>query len=114
MIATGFGIGLVISPTNTDALGRVDAAERSQASGLVQTVRQLGGTFGVAVIGAVVLGIESAGTAAGSAQNAAHAITVGFAVFALALLVGWRLLSATRLTVADPARDSAGDVAVGS
>jgi MFS family permease len=118
MIATGFGIGLVISPTNTDALGRVDAAECSQASGLVQTVRQLGGTFGVAVIGAVVLGIESAGTAAGSAQNAADAITVGFAVaaavFALALLVGWRLLSATRLTVADPARDSAGDVAVGS
>jgi fucose permease len=111
MIITGFGLGLAISPTNTDALGRVDAAERSQASGLVQTVRQLGGTFGVAIIGAVVLGIESSGTAAGSAQSAADAITVGFAVaaaaFAVALLVGWRLLSAAALT-ADPAHASAG------
>jgi fucose permease len=126
MIVTGFGIGLVISPTNTDALGRVDAAERSQASGLVQTVRQLGGTFGVAIIGAVVLGIEGAGTAAGtgggsaagSAQNAADAVTVGFAVaaaaFAVALLVGWRLLSAVRVTATDPARGTAGAAAVGN
>ena len=126
MIVTGFGIGLVISPTNTDALGRVDAAERSQASGLVQTVRQLGGTFGVAIIGAVVLGIEGAGTAAGtgggsaagSAQNAADAVTVGFAVaaaaFAVALLVGWRLLSAVRVTATDPARGTAGAPAVGN
>ena len=88
MIITGFGLGLVVSPTNTDALGRVDAAERSQASGLVQTVRQLGGTFGVAVIGAVVLGIEASGTAAGSPQNAADAITAGFAVAAAAFRGG--------------------------
>ena len=122
MILTGFGIGLVVSPTNTDVLGRVDAAERSQASGLVQTIRQLGGTFGVVIIGSVVLGIEGAGTAvgsaAGSAQNAADAVTVGFAVaaaaFALALLVGWRLLSAVRLTSTDPADGSAGAAAVGS
>jgi len=111
MIITGFGLGLVLSPTNTDALGRVDAAERSQASGLVQTVRQLGGTFGVAIIGAVVLAIEGAGTTAGSAQNAADAVTVGFAVaaaaFALAFFAGWRLLSPERVT-SRPADDSTG------
>ena len=56
MILTGFGLGLTISPTMTDGLSRVDAAQRGQASGLIQTVRQLGGTFGVAIIGAVILG----------------------------------------------------------
>ena len=44
MIMTGFGLGLTLSPTNTDALSRVNAAERAQGSGLLQTIRQLGGT----------------------------------------------------------------------
>ena len=105
MVLTGLGLGLTISPSNTDALGRVATGERSQASGLLQTVRQLGGTLGVAVIGAIVLGIESHGTTNAS-RHAAHAITAGFAVaavsFAVALLVGHRLLSRERLTEAAP------------
>jgi MFS family permease len=99
MIVTGFGLGLLISPTNTDALGRVEVAERSQASGLMQTVRQLGGTLGIAVIGALVLLYQGTDT---SRQHSANAITVGFigaAVGALlALVVGWRLLSAQRVS----------------
>jgi EmrB/QacA subfamily drug resistance transporter len=100
MILTGFGLGLTISPTNTDGMGRVDGPDRGQASGLIQTIRQLGGTIGIAVIGAVVLGASRHGTqqAAGhaAAQQAANAITYGFAVavgaFALALAAGWWLL----------------------
>ncbi|WP_188945013.1 MFS transporter [Nakamurella endophytica] len=105
MVLTGLGIGLLMSPTNTDALGRVDAADRSQASGIVQTVRQLGGTLGVAVIGAVVLGAEGGPGAGGRPQHAADAITLGFfcaaAAFVLALVAGTALLSRERLTV-DP------------
>lgn len=97
MVLTGLGLGLATSPANTDALGRVDAGERAQASGLLQTVRQLGGTLGVAVIGAVVLGIERSGTGAEVPQRAANAIAVGFAAsavaFAIALTAGWVLLS---------------------
>ncbi|MET1003991.1 MAG: MFS transporter [Propionibacteriaceae bacterium] len=100
MVVTGLGLGLVVSPTNTDALGRVGAQERSQAAGLVQTVRQLGGTFGVASIGAVVLAIEHHGTQSASSQHAADAVTVGFllvaAVFVIALVAGWRRLSRSR------------------
>jgi EmrB/QacA subfamily drug resistance transporter len=111
MILTGFGIGLLMSPANTDALGRVSAAERSQASGLVQTIRQLGGTLGVAVIGAVVLGIEHHGTRAGSRQHAADAITVGFAcaaaTFVIALVAAWALLSRDRVSA-----EAGADVAV--
>ncbi|WP_207839684.1 hypothetical protein [Williamsia soli] len=62
MVITGFGLGLVFSPVNTDALGRVGAADRAQASGIVQTVRQLGGTLGVALIGAIILAQQHEGT----------------------------------------------------
>ena len=79
MILTGFGLGLTISPTNTDALSRVSAAERAQGSGLMQTIRQLGGTVGVAVVSAVVLGIESAGTQSPSDQRVAVVIAVASA-----------------------------------
>ncbi len=101
MILTGFGLGMLMSPTNTDALSRAGVAERGQASGLVLTIRQLGGTIGVAAIGAVILGIEHAGTHASSPQHAADAITIGFAVaaatFAVALVAGWILLSRDRI-----------------
>ncbi len=58
MALVGVGLGLTLSPTNTDALARVGNAERTQASGVAQTVRQLGGTLGIAVIGAVVIAAE--------------------------------------------------------
>ncbi|RBY82046.1 MFS transporter [Geodermatophilus sp. TF02-6] len=102
MVLTGLGLGLTISPTTTDSLGRVAPVERAQASGLLQTVRQLGGTLGVAVIGAVVLGLERAGTRSPSPHRAADAIAVGFAAsavaFAVAVLVGYGLLSRERVT----------------
>ena len=108
MILTGFGLGLTISPTNTDALSRVTQAERAQGSGLIQTIRQLGGTVGVAVVSAVVLGIESAGTQSPSAERIAGAMAVGFGMaalaFAVALLIGWRLLSTERIEADEPAR----------
>jgi hypothetical protein len=106
MVLTGFGLGLTMSPTNTDALSRVSPEKRSQASGVLQTVRQLGGTLGVAVVGAVVLGIEHRGSRGSDAQAAADAIAAGFAVstvaFAVALLVAFRLLARERVAT-DPA-----------
>jgi MFS family permease len=105
MVLTGFGLGLTISPTNTDALSRVSAVQRSQASGVLQTLRQLGGTLGVAVVGAVVLGFEQGGTQAADPQAAADAVAAGFAIstaaFAIALLVAVWLLARDRVT-ADP------------
>jgi EmrB/QacA subfamily drug resistance transporter len=54
MFLLGLGISLTMSPTNTDALGRVPHSERGQVSGLVQTMRQVGGSVGVATIAATV------------------------------------------------------------
>jgi EmrB/QacA subfamily drug resistance transporter len=104
MILTGLGLGLTISPTMTDGLSRVGAEQRGQASGLIQTVRQLGGTFGVAVIGAVILS-RTAGFGSQNPELFADAVTVGFAiaagVFALALVAGWILLGRTRAVPAE-------------
>ena len=54
MFVLGLGIAFTMSPTNTDALGRVSHADRGQVSGLVQTLRQVGGSVGVAVVAATV------------------------------------------------------------
>ncbi|ROZ98243.1 MFS transporter [Gordonia sp. OPL2] len=111
MIIAGLGLGLIFSPVNTDALGRVTAADRAQASGIVQTIRQLGGTLGVAIIGAVVLAREHTGTVAAHhslnpkaeiLHSSADAIAVGFYGAAIALVLaaiaGWFLLSRERIT----------------
>jgi hypothetical protein len=57
-IALGMGIGLVMSPTNTDALSSAPGVLRGQASGVIQTVRQVGGTVGLAIVGAIVAGVQ--------------------------------------------------------
>ncbi len=97
MLVTGAGLGLAMSPTNTDALGRIEATQRNQASALVQTANQLGGTMGVAIIGAIVTSYAARATRGPSAQHAANAVTAGFlgatVAFAVALAVGFRLLS---------------------
>ena len=94
MIAVGLGLGLTLSPTNTDALGRVSDRERSQASGVVQTVRQVGGTLGIAVIGSVVLLLNPH---AEDRVLTADAIAAEFGcaaiAFAVAVLVGSWLLT---------------------
>jgi EmrB/QacA subfamily drug resistance transporter len=83
MVLVGIGLGLTMSPTNTDGLVRAGQDRRSQASGLIQTVRQVGGTFGVAVIGSVVLARMPSG--ATSHATAADAIQAGFVVAAAVL-----------------------------
>ncbi len=107
MALVGLGLGFVFSPINTDALSRVAAGQRSQASGIVQTLRQLGGALGVAVIGSVILSHENPHAApAARVGNVARAMTYGFwlgaVVFAIALLTGAWLL---------PRRDSISTVA---
>ncbi len=111
MVLMGLGLGLTISPTNTDSLNRVAGPERGQASGLVQTARQLGGTFGLAVVGAVIAAFAPTSASPSGAHQTAHAFEVGFlvaaAAVAIALLAGWRYLARgaqlEEVTLASPA-----------
>ena len=57
-ILMGVGVGLVMGPANTDAMNSASSALRGQASGVVQTVRQVGGTIGLAIMGTIVVNIQ--------------------------------------------------------
>jgi hypothetical protein len=101
MALTGLGLGLVFSPINTDALSRVAGRQRPQASGIIQTVRQLGGTLGVAVVGAIIVAHEHPVTTLPEQIDVtAHAMSIGFtvaaAVFAASLACAWFLLPRSR------------------
>jgi EmrB/QacA subfamily drug resistance transporter len=56
-ILMGAGIGLVMSPMSTAAMNAVDRTKAGVASGTLSMSRMVGGTFGVAVMGALVTAI---------------------------------------------------------
>ncbi|MBV9194922.1 MAG: MFS transporter [Solirubrobacterales bacterium] len=53
-ILMGIGIGLVMSPMSTAAMNSVDRTKAGAASGVLAMSRMVGGTFGVAVMGALI------------------------------------------------------------
>jgi EmrB/QacA subfamily drug resistance transporter len=53
-IMMGFGMGLVMSPMSTAAMNAVDRTKAGVASGVLSMSRMVGGTFGVAVMGALI------------------------------------------------------------
>lgn len=52
LIIRGFGLGLLFTPINNVAFGSLKPSEAQQASGLINLARQLGGSFGIAALGA--------------------------------------------------------------
>jgi EmrB/QacA subfamily drug resistance transporter len=56
-VAMGLGIGLVMSPMSTAAMNAVDRTKAGVASGTLSMSRMVGGTFGVAALGALVAAI---------------------------------------------------------
>jgi EmrB/QacA subfamily drug resistance transporter len=57
-VLLGVGIGMVMGPSNTDAMNSVSARERGEASGVIQTARQVGGAVGMAIMGTVVASVQ--------------------------------------------------------
>src|SRR4029077_14431831 len=53
----GIGMGLVMSPMSTAAMNAVERTKAGVASGTLSMSRMVGGTFGVAVMGALVTAI---------------------------------------------------------
>lgn len=52
LIFRGLALGLLFTPINNAAFGNLKPQEAQQASGLINLARQLGGSFGIAVLGA--------------------------------------------------------------
>jgi EmrB/QacA subfamily drug resistance transporter len=59
-ILMGLGMGLVMSPMSTAAMNSVERTKAGVASGTLSMSRMVGGTFGVAVMGALVTAIGKA------------------------------------------------------
>jgi EmrB/QacA subfamily drug resistance transporter len=110
LIVGGFGMGLVMTPTTSAAMGSVPVDKAGVGSAVLNSMRQVGGALGIAVIGAIIA--ESVNAAPGTPESAAqfvtgyqHALTVA----ALIALAGAVLSVATvrKYRHAEPALEGA-------
>jgi MFS family permease len=79
LMAIGIGIGLTMSPASTDAMNAAAPAVRGQASGAIQTVRQVGGTIGLPIAGAVVTSLFISSLESGLARTGASTAKIALA-----------------------------------
>lgn len=117
-VLMGIGMAFVMSPMSTAAMNSVEPAKAGVASGILSMSRMVGGTFGVAVLGALVATLGRSklndllpslpasaraqiASGLGSGQSAAGApqqiVTAGHEAFVYALQYGLRLGSAVAL-----------------
>jgi hypothetical protein len=92
---TGVSAGLTFMPLTTLALRNVEPEHAGAASGLFQTMQQLGGAVGLAVVASTYAGFAVAGDFLVGARAGFWAATAlaGLAVVAAGLLVGRPRLS---------------------
>jgi EmrB/QacA subfamily drug resistance transporter len=86
IVVAGAGLGLVLGPVSTDALNRAPGAGYGEVTGITQTVRNLGASLGLAVMGSLFASnnvdqvgstLRSSGVPAAQADSIAHSITAG-------------------------------------
>lgn len=95
----GLGMGMIFVPLFSIIMGEIDDREVGSASGLLESLQQLGASLGVAALGTVFfdtlhleLGGPEAATAAGRHLLAAeHTLLLVVAILVVAWLVGWML-----------------------
>lgn len=85
MVLLGAGQGLAFGPLTGAAVAGAPASEAGAASGLVNAVHQIGGTFGVGTLSSLTVGALGMGTTATAVVARAD---LGFAVGAGLLLIG--------------------------
>ncbi len=120
-VLMGVGMALVMSPMSTAAMNAVDASKAGVASGLLSMNRMIGGTFGVAVIGAVLQSQAPTGTddpvafvhAFSSGMWVATAVALAGVVVAVTMLRG-KATEAPSVAEAEAPATATGEFAVGS
>ena len=55
IVLAGVGMGLMVGPSNTDAVNRAPRTSYGEATGITQTVRNFGSSIGLAVLGTVLI-----------------------------------------------------------
>jgi EmrB/QacA subfamily drug resistance transporter len=86
-VMAGTGMALVFAPSANAVLGAVRASEAGQASGAVNTIREVGGVLGVAVLATVFTDAGGMGSPQAYVDGLLPAVWVGAAVLAAGALV---------------------------
>ncbi|MDQ3725244.1 MAG: MFS transporter [Actinomycetota bacterium] len=71
IVIAGAGVGLVLSPANTDALNRVPRGRYGEVTGITQTVRNFGSSLGLAVLGSILITQNRSNLEATAAEHGA-------------------------------------------
>jgi EmrB/QacA subfamily drug resistance transporter len=79
----GAGLGLMLGPASTDAVNRAPSTSYSEVTGITQTARNFGASFGLAVLGAILISrndtnVTNALTKHGVPSSVAHRIAASF------------------------------------
>ena len=96
-ITVGVGMGLTFAPLSSAVISGIPSILEGQASGAYSSIRELGGVFGIAILGAVLQQIASAPTAASFMDGFRAAIFVGTVIVAIGTVLAG-LLPALRQT----------------
>ena len=107
-VLMGIGISLVMSPMSTSAMNAVDQTKAGVASGILSMSRMVGGTLGIAVLGAF---IGPATTQAAFVDALGEGLLIGAFVAAAGALVAWLLISPELAGGAERRSPPAGEVA---
>ena len=93
MVTGGVGMAMTMTPMTAAAMSAVPVDKAGVGSGMLNTFRQVGGSLGIAVMGAILAAGASSARAAGAAADAAfvaglhHALYTAAAVALVAALV---------------------------
>ena len=71
MVFGGFGMAITMTPMTAAALSSVPVDKAGVGSGMLNTFRQVGGSLGIAVMGAILANGSNAALASGATQQAA-------------------------------------------
>ena len=106
-VLMGIGIALVMSPMSAAAMNAVDESKAGVASGILSMSRMVGGTLGIAVLGAFI----GRHGQAEFVQSLGDGLMIGAAVAAAGAIVAWRLVSPTLSDTPTSQPPPAGEIA---
>jgi EmrB/QacA subfamily drug resistance transporter len=109
MLLGGAGMALAMTPTTAAAMASVRADKAGVGSAVLNSMRQVGGSLGIAIMGAIVASGTSAGFAAGEDHRHAfvRGLHSGLEIAALIALAGSVIAIATVRKAHDPEASSA-------
>jgi EmrB/QacA subfamily drug resistance transporter len=100
LVLMGIGMALVMTPTTAAAMSSVPSDQAGVGSAVLNSMRQVGGSLGIAVTGAIVAHVTSTSLAAGDTRPEAfvHGFQRGLEIAALIALAGAVVAVATMRT----------------